>query len=56
MIFDEDDRKRYKNCILIHKISTPDTKLKGNFRIHFLHYKGLTFYVEFIKPSGKSEE
>lgn len=41
----DDERRFYKNCIFIKKIQTPESRIKGNFRITFLHYKGLTFIV-----------
>lgn len=40
----DDERKFYKNCIFIKKIQTP-SQIKGNFRITYLHYKGMTFTV-----------
>lgn len=41
----DDERRFYKSCIFIKKIQTPESRIKGNFRITFLHYKGLTFIV-----------
>lgn len=46
-----DERRLYKNCIFLRKIQTPESKIKGNFRITYLHYKGLAFIIELKTPA-----